>query len=139
MLSEFKKYRRSQIAELRPYIEGEILSPRISVSATDAEAGSPKIGDMIARNPKNHDDQWLVAAKYFADNFEPVIESAALAGQWQPIETAPKDGEEIILRNASWNRVLAHWMPGGHCIEDHPPIDAGWYFWTGKQLSLIHI
>ena len=25
----------------------------------------------IARNPKNHDDQWLVAAKYFADNFEP--------------------------------------------------------------------
>jgi hypothetical protein len=27
---------------------------------------------MIARNPKNHDDQWLVAAKYFADNFEPV-------------------------------------------------------------------
>jgi len=27
---------------------------------------------MIARNPKNHADQWLVAAKYFADNFEPI-------------------------------------------------------------------
>jgi len=27
---------------------------------------------MIARNPKNHDDQWLIAADYFADNFEPV-------------------------------------------------------------------
>jgi hypothetical protein len=25
---------------------------------------------MIARNPKNHDDQWLVAAQYFSDNFE---------------------------------------------------------------------
>ena len=35
-------------------------------------AGSPKEGDMIARNPKNHADQWLVAAQYFADNFEPV-------------------------------------------------------------------
>ena len=32
-----------------------------------------KPGDMIARNPKNHDDQWLVAAAYFADNFEPLV------------------------------------------------------------------
>jgi hypothetical protein len=30
---------------------------------------------MIARNPKNHADQWLVAAKYFADNFEPTLAS----------------------------------------------------------------
>jgi len=27
---------------------------------------------MIARNPVNHDDQWLVAAAYFSANFEPV-------------------------------------------------------------------
>jgi len=27
---------------------------------------------MIARNPKNHADQWLVAERYFADNFEPI-------------------------------------------------------------------
>jgi len=45
---------------------------RISISAPDKEAGSPKAGDMIARNPKNHDDMWLVAAQYFADNFEPL-------------------------------------------------------------------
>lgn len=70
-MSEFTKYRRSQIAELRPYEIGDDMT-RISVSAPDTEAGSPKPGDMIARNPKNHDDQWLVAAKYFADNFEPV-------------------------------------------------------------------
>jgi hypothetical protein len=43
----------------------------VSISLPDLEAGSPKAGDMIARNPKNHDDQWLVAAAYFADNFEP--------------------------------------------------------------------
>lgn len=67
----FKQYRRKQIAELRPYIEGEDMSD-VSISQADQEAGSPKIGDMIARNPKNHDDQWLVAAKYFADNFEAV-------------------------------------------------------------------
>jgi len=67
--SMFKKYRRTQIAELRPYVEGEDMTD-ISVSSADAKAGSPKKGDMIARNPKNHDDQWLVAAKYFQDNFE---------------------------------------------------------------------
>jgi hypothetical protein len=43
----------------------------VSISVPDKEAGSPKVGDMIARNPKNHADQWLVSAQYFADNFEP--------------------------------------------------------------------
>lgn len=70
-MSEFKQYRRSQIAELRPYVPGESLD-RVSISAPDREAGSPKEGDMVARNPKNHADQWLVAAQYFADNFEPL-------------------------------------------------------------------
>jgi hypothetical protein len=70
-MSAFKQYRRKQIAELRPYVAGEPLDG-VSISAPDKEAGSPKKGDMIARNPKNHADQWLVAAQYFADNFEPV-------------------------------------------------------------------
>ena len=71
LVPDFQEYRRSQIANLRPYIEGETLSDRVSISAADKEAGSPKAGDMIARNPANHDDQWLVAADYFAANFEP--------------------------------------------------------------------
>jgi hypothetical protein len=70
-MSEFKQFRRKQIAELRPFEDGEQLSKRVSVSQSDKEAGSPKVGDMIARNPKNHDDQWLVAKQYFEDNFEP--------------------------------------------------------------------
>ena len=68
----FTKYRRKQIAELRPYMVGEILSDRVSISVADLDAGSPKSGDMIARNPKNYMDQWLVAADYFVDNFEPL-------------------------------------------------------------------
>ena len=71
-VSEYKKYRRVQIAELRPYVPGEVLSDRVSISAADRDAGSPKLGDMIARNPDHHDDEWLVAADYFAANFEPV-------------------------------------------------------------------
>jgi hypothetical protein len=66
----FKRYRRSQIAELRPYVPGELMDD-ISISVPDKANGSPKKGDMIARNPKNHADQWLVAFEYFCDNFEP--------------------------------------------------------------------
>jgi hypothetical protein len=68
-MSEYTQFRRKQIAELRPYELGESMDG-ISISAPDKEAGSPKAGDMIARNPKNHADVWLVAAQYFADNFE---------------------------------------------------------------------
>lgn len=67
----WKHYRRKGLSEMRPYVEGEDVS-KVSISEPDKLAGSPKAGDMIARNPKNHDDQWLVAAKYFADNLESV-------------------------------------------------------------------
>jgi hypothetical protein len=70
--SEFKPYRRKQIAELRPYAVGETLNERVSISAADRDAGSPKQGDMIARNPDDHDDQWLVSKEYFEANFEPL-------------------------------------------------------------------
>ena len=69
-MAQFKQYRRKQIAELREWEPGDDMT-RVSISGADLDAGSPKAGDMIARNPINHDDQWLVAAKYFADNFEP--------------------------------------------------------------------
>lgn len=84
----FKQYRRKQIAELRDitpedlenhFISGDILVHEtkdsvivVSISDVDKQNGSPKLGDMIARNPKNHLDQWLVAEKYFYDNFEEI-------------------------------------------------------------------
>jgi hypothetical protein len=82
-MNEFKQYRRTQIAEMRPVTQEEIELGRlivtktpdrkaISVSDADLQNGSPKIGDMIARNPKNHNDQRLVAEQYFKDNFEPL-------------------------------------------------------------------
>lgn len=67
----YGQYRRKQIAELTPWHPGFDMM-HVSVSESDRIAGSPKQGDMIARNPKNHDDKWLVAAQYFADNFEPM-------------------------------------------------------------------
>lgn len=72
MTQQFQRFQRIQAAELRPYVEGEDLdAQRIAVSPEDRAAGSPRLGDMIARNPANHRDQWLVGAEYFAANFEP--------------------------------------------------------------------
>jgi hypothetical protein len=70
--SEFKSYRKSQLSEARPYIPNETLA-RVSVSPADIDNGSPKEGDMIFRNPNNHDDMWLVAEDYFKSNYEPVV------------------------------------------------------------------
>lgn len=67
--NQWKQYKRKGLSEMRPYVPGEDVSG-ISISAPDKEAGSPKEGDMIARNPKNYEDQWLVAKKYFEDNLE---------------------------------------------------------------------
>ena len=86
-MSEFKNYRRSQIAEMREVTQADIEQYEskdyisvfgwqyvVSISSVDRKNGSPKLGDMIARNPKNHLDQWLVAEQYFKDNFEQVSE-----------------------------------------------------------------
>lgn len=91
-MNQFDKYRRKQIAELRPVTHSEcrgyhqstttkgfFMKPilmadgvEVSISAEDRKNSSPKIGDMIARNPNNHKDQWLVVEQYFKDNFEPL-------------------------------------------------------------------
>lgn len=73
-MKPFRQYRRTiaTAVEMRPYAPGEELPIGVSISAADKEAGSPKLGDMIARNPKDHKDQWLVAKSYFEANFSPM-------------------------------------------------------------------
>lgn len=63
----WNQYRRTNLAEMRPYVPGESLDG-VSVSAVD----TPALGGMIARNPENHADQWYVARAYFEANFEPI-------------------------------------------------------------------
>jgi hypothetical protein len=57
---------------MRPYVEGEDMTG-ISVSDGDKLVGSPKRGDMIARNPTDHSDKWLVSEVYFEKNYIQVI------------------------------------------------------------------
>jgi len=64
------------------------------------------------------------------------IERQQVALTWQPMKTAPRDGTEVLLRvecraGMSDCMLVGHYMQGGHCIDDHPPISQGWYFWNG--------
>lgn len=68
-MSEFRQYIRKGLSEMRPYIVGEDLS---KVSVTDGD--TPEKGGMVARNPKDHADQWYVTKKYFEDNLEPLVD-----------------------------------------------------------------
>lgn len=65
----YRQYKRTAVAEMADWHEGFDMAG-VSISEADTKAGSPKPGDKIARNPANHDDRWLVAADYFAANFE---------------------------------------------------------------------
>ncbi len=70
--NKWTKYVRSGNAIMRP-VQGDTLeslqTEKVSVAQSDIDNGSPKIGDMIARNPNQFKDQWLVAKKYFEENF----------------------------------------------------------------------
>ena len=54
---------------MTPWVPGFDMA-NVSISDADIRNGSPRAGDMIARNPKDHNDKWLVAKQYFEDNLE---------------------------------------------------------------------
>ncbi len=66
MTNEFRKYRRTNVAEMRPYVPDEDL---VGISVSEEDCPEADHG-MIARNPSNHADQWYVARAYFYENFE---------------------------------------------------------------------
>lgn len=108
----FRNYRRTNIAQMRPYHEGDDTEG-ISISDVDRKNGSPKVGDMIARNPSNHEDQWLVAKEYFVENFEAVEENE----DTDPIVVAPHvlDKMLILAAHAGYNKGLYD-EPHGKCV-----------------------
>jgi len=100
----WKRYRRKEFSEMRPYVVGENMNG-INISDADRNNGSPKIGDMIARNPKNHNDQWLVAQKYFAENFGACIK---LSGARKP---QASEGSGFSRESESCETVEIGWAP----------------------------
>lgn len=67
--NKVKHYIKKQIQPMCPWCESTDMT-LVSVSQTDKDNGSPKHGDMIAFNPQNLTDRWLVAERFFLDNYE---------------------------------------------------------------------
>ena len=62
-------YRKKEFQELIPWIHGMTID-EVSISDADKKNGSPKKGDMIAFNPKDGTDMWLVSEQFYKDNYE---------------------------------------------------------------------
>lgn len=57
--------------------------------------------------------------------------------EWQPIETAPKDGSEILVCNGIGRRAVTHWMEGrGFYAGQGGGYPASWT--TIGDLALTH-
>jgi len=63
------KYRKKGLIEAVEWNEWCNME-RVSISPADIDAGSPKAGDMIACDPNNPDDRWLISKAYFEANYE---------------------------------------------------------------------
>jgi hypothetical protein len=67
-MSEWKQYSKASEIEAMPW------TPDFDMSELSSEPKDPpKKGDMIARNPKDRDDMWLVSMEYFRENYSPVV------------------------------------------------------------------
>lgn len=66
-MSDWQRYRRKGVVELRRYVYNEPLYG-VSVSAADDPLTDR---GYIARNPENHADQWYVARAFFENHYEP--------------------------------------------------------------------
>lgn len=62
-------YRKKGTQPLTPWSEGMDMEG-VSISVFDLSNGSPRVGDMIAHNPDDPTDRWLIAEKWFKNNYE---------------------------------------------------------------------
>ena len=72
-MNNWKQYKRKGLSEMIQYKEYEGILNYVSVSEVDKQLPQEEfIEGYVARNPKNHDDLWYVAKKYFDENLEEV-------------------------------------------------------------------
>lgn len=112
-------YRRTGLSEMRPYVPGEDLTG-ISVSDPDkgllaaaAESGENP-GGYIARNPRNHADQWYVAQAYFDANFElvdvPVVPRDEAAELREENHTLRTEVDGLLKRVELLEAAIREWV-----------------------------
>jgi hypothetical protein len=118
--------------ELVPWTE-DMPIDLISISEADKLNGSPKQGDMIALNPKDKTDMWLVAEQFFKDNYIPAIE-ATKPDNSKVIADLIKERDELKAQMWAANKVIEVLAEA-----DSEKIIAKTWFETTPQQSLAAI
>jgi hypothetical protein len=70
----WKKYRRQEITEMRPYVPGEDMSDIAHPKGYPFDNAKKTQNLMIARNPANPDRMWLIPGRFFLYHFVEVKE-----------------------------------------------------------------
>ena len=65
----YKKFNNTTVFEITKWDEDFIMSG-VLIGPADVENGSPKKGDVIARDPKDHSQKWLINKSDFKSNFK---------------------------------------------------------------------
>lgn len=73
-MNNFKQYKRKGLSEMVAFEDFQGFMDGVSISEPDKKLSEENYEEFkqgfIARNPKNHEDLWYVAKKYFDDNLE---------------------------------------------------------------------
>lgn len=131
-------YRKSKTQPMMPWHSGMNMES-VSIPSADAQNGSPKAGDMIAYNPEDSGDRWLVSAEFFRDNYEPAdqprlaVDSEKLIRKFEALrELHFSDGSDFsqgaryavkvlvgMLMSGDFDSIAEPrpTVPEGHCLD----------------------
>lgn len=107
----FKQYKRKGLSEMvsvTEFIENGGDLSKVSVSPPDILLHKENPDEFnlgyVARNPKNHEDKWYVAKKYFDDNLEAVEETSVMRSASEVLSRLEGAEKELVLRNLWYER-----------------------------------
>jgi hypothetical protein len=110
----FKHYQRKGLSEMisvSEFIANGGDMTKVSIADVDAKLLTTDFQQgFIARNPKNHEDLWYVAKKYFDDNLQPAFDITINLTFGQAIEAA-KQGKRIARQGWNGKGMFAYIVP----------------------------
>jgi hypothetical protein len=110
----FKHYQRKGLSEMisvSEFIANGGDMTKVSIADVDAKLLTTDFQQgFIARNPKNHEDLWYVAKKYFDDNLQPAFDITINLNFGQAIEAA-KQGKKVARQGWNGKGMFAYIVP----------------------------
>jgi hypothetical protein len=112
----FKHYQRKGLSEMisvSEFIANGGDMTKVSIADVDKKLLTTDFQQgFIARNPKNHEDLWYVAKKYFDDNLQPAFDITINLTFGQAIR-ALKQGKKVARQGWNGKSMFLFLLPAG--------------------------